>query len=150
MNTRFIELAGEVNTNMLRHVIERTAEALNQHQKPLNGSPALVLGAAYKREVDDMRESPALRIIDLLEDRGANVQYHDPFIPKLRPTRHYEIEMESVELSSQNLAQTDAVVIVTDHTGVDYESVVEHAPIVVDTRNATKNVQKSRDKIVKA
>jgi UDP-N-acetyl-D-glucosamine dehydrogenase len=148
VSTRFIELAGEVNTNMPRYVVERTAEALNQHKKALNGSRVLVLGVAYKRDVDDMRESPALRIIDLLAARGAEVSYHDPFVPSLPATRAYQLEMQSVPLTRNTLAAHDVALIVTDHTGVDYPLVCEHAPIVVDTRNTTRHIER-RDNIVK-
>ena len=150
VSTRFIELAGEVNTAMPRYVIERTAEALNERKKPLNGAKILILGVAYKKNVDDMRESPALRVIELLEERGAQVSYHDPFIPTLPPMRHHEIEMSSVPLDAKTVSGFDAVLIVTDHTDVDYGGVVEAAQLVVDTRNATRTVTGGRDKIVKA
>ncbi|MFC1612171.1 nucleotide sugar dehydrogenase [Myxococcota bacterium] len=150
VSTRFIELAGEVNTNMPRYVVERAAEALNKHKKALNGAKLLVVGVAYKRDVDDMRESPALRIIDLLQERGAQVSYHDPYVPSLPPTRRYELEMESVELDTESLRSFDAVIIITDHSGIDYDTMVQNAAIVVDTRNATRDVREGREKIVKA
>ena len=150
LNTRFIELAGEVNTNMPHYVIERTASALNAHKKPLNGSRILVLGAAYKRDIDDMRESPSLRVIELLQETGAEVSYHDPYVPRLPKMRRYNLDMESVALNAKSLHSYDAVIIVTDHTNVDYEMVVANAPLIIDTRNATRNITTGRDKIVKA
>ncbi len=150
INTRFIELAGEVNTAMPRYVVDRLAEGLNSAGKPVKGSDILVLGLAYKRDVDDLRESPALKIIDLLGERGAEVSYHDPFIPKMKKTRRYAFNLQSVELTPERLSASDAVLIVTDHTAVDYDRVVEHAPLVVDTRNATSGVTKHRERILKA
>ncbi|MEK7703927.1 MAG: nucleotide sugar dehydrogenase [Myxococcota bacterium] len=148
--TRFIELAGEVNTAMPRHVVDRTAEALNQRKKPLNGSKILMLGIAYKRDIDDVRESPALAIIELLRERGAEVSYHDPYVPATHEMRHHNLDMRSVELSDAALRTADVVLIITDHTSIDYERVVRLAPLVVDTRNATRNVTAGRERIVKA
>ena len=125
-------------------------EALNERNKTLNGAKLLVIGVAYKRDVDDMRESPALHIIELLEDRGAEVSYHDPFIPTLPPTRNHQLEMSSVPIDPATVKGFDAVLIITDHTKIDYGALVESAQLVVDTRNATKSVQHGRDKIVKA
>lgn len=150
LNTRFIELAGEVNTSMPLYVVERTAEALNRQAKALNGSRILVLGLAYKKDVDDTRESPAFRIIELLQARMAEVSYHDPHVPHMPLTRHHDLRMSSVELTESRLRDSDAVLIVTDHTAVDYERVVRYAPLVVDTRNATGSVSDARQKIVKA
>ena len=150
LQTRFIELAGEINTGMPHHVIARTMDALNDRGRALKGSRVLVLGLAYKRDVDDVRESPSLRIIELLEEKGALVSYHDPLIPKTKETRKHTLEMTSVPLTRETLAAQDAVVIVTDHTSVDYELVVDAAPLVVDTRNATRKVTKGREKIVHA
>jgi UDP-N-acetyl-D-glucosamine dehydrogenase len=137
VNTRFIELAGEVNTAMPRRVVERVAEALNDQAKAVKGSRVCILGVAYKKDVDDPRESPAFEILELLEGRGAHVSYHDPHIPRLPPMRHHTIRLESEALSPEYLAVQDCVVIVTDHSCVHYEWVVRHAPLVVDTRNAT-------------
>ncbi|MEE8410373.1 MAG: nucleotide sugar dehydrogenase, partial [Myxococcota bacterium] len=150
LSTRFIELAGEVNTNMPRYVIERTTEALNERSKALKGAKILVLGVAYKRDVDDVRESPALRIIELLADRGAEVTYHDSFVPKLLKMRRHDLEMSSTPLDLKALADQDAVLIITDHTDIDYAAIVENAQLVVDTRNATRDVSIGREKIVKA
>ncbi|MBI5508183.1 MAG: nucleotide sugar dehydrogenase [Deltaproteobacteria bacterium] len=148
--TRFIELAGDINTDMPRYVIERTAEVLNSQRKALNGCTILVVGVAYKRDIDDLRESPALRVIELLQERGVDVVYHDPFIPKLPATRKYRLEMSSRPLKPETFAQCDAAIIVTDHTGIDYQAIVDGVPLVVDTRNATKAVVKNRHKIYKA
>jgi UDP-N-acetyl-D-glucosamine dehydrogenase len=136
--TRFIELAGEVNTGMPYYVIEKTALALNRHKKCLNGSRILVLGLAYKRDVEDLRESPSLTIIELLRKAGVQVAYNDPFFPKVGHGRHYDLNMTCAPLD--NLAQYDAVLIVTDHTSYDYRRIVAESQIVVDTRNATKGI----------
>lgn len=138
LSTRFIELAGEINSGMPRYVVDRTAEALNTHRKALNGSKVLVLGLAYKKDVDDCRESPSFKVIELLEERGAEVSYHDPHIPVAPKTRNYDLERASVPLTRENLAGFDAALIVTDHSDVDYAAVVEHCPVVVDTRNAVR------------
>jgi UDP-N-acetyl-D-glucosamine dehydrogenase len=137
-HTRFIELAGEVNTGMPYYVIEKTALALNGHKKCLNGSRILVLGLAYKRDVDDLRESPSLTIIELLRKAGAEVFYNDPFFPKVGRGRHYDLNMTCTPLD--HLGQYDAVLIVTDHTSYDYRRIVAESQIVVDTRNATKGI----------
>ena len=136
--TRFIELAGEVNTNMPYYVIEKTALALNEHKKCLNGSHILVLGLAYKRDIDDLRESPSLTIIELLRKAGAQVEYNDPFFPTVGHGRHYALDMTCTPLD--DLGQYDAVLIVTDHSSYDYQRIVAEAKIVVDTRNATKGI----------
>ena len=148
--TRFIELAGEINTGMPRYVIARAMDALNDRGKALRGSRVLVLGIAYKRDVDDPRESPAFELIELLQEKGATVSYHDPYIPRVPKLRHYAISMTSIELTDEALASHDMVLIATDHTKVDYARVVRHARLVVDTRNATKAVTEGREKIVKA
>ncbi len=132
--TRFIDLASEINSEMPALVVERVARALNEKRKPVNGSRVLVLGVAYKKDIDDMRESPALDVIRLLEERGAVVVYHDPHVPSFREDGH---ERTSVEFTDDELSSADAVVIVTDHSVIDYQRVVDLAPLVVDTRNAT-------------
>jgi UDP-N-acetyl-D-glucosamine dehydrogenase len=150
--TRFIELAGEINTAMPHYVIERLSRALDErYARGLNGARLLLLGLAYKKNVDDTRESPALRMMELLEQRGAAVDYHDPFVPRIPPTRHYGpvAGRASVALSDEMLRSYDAVVIVTDHDGVDYRLVAEAAKLVVDTRNALRTTPR-RDNIVKA
>jgi UDP-N-acetyl-D-glucosamine dehydrogenase len=143
-HTRFIELAGEVNGSMPYFVIERTMAALNEHEKPLKGSRILVLGVAYKKDVDDLRESPALTIIELLRKRGAIVFYNDPYFAHVGRGRHYDLNMKNTPL--ENLAQYDAVLIVTDHSDYDYARIVAESKLVIDTRNATKELQS--DKIV--
>ena len=150
LSTRFIELAGEINTAMPQYVVERTAEALNQHRKPLNGSSVLVLGLAYKKNVDDLRESPSFPIIEMLQTRGATVCYHDPYVPQTMEMRDHHLQLRSVELTDALLQSVDAVVIVTDHTNIDYDRIVRLSPLVVDTRNATAPVTEHREKIVKA
>jgi UDP-N-acetyl-D-glucosamine dehydrogenase len=136
--TRFIELAGEINTAMPYFVLDHIAAALNDHRKPLKGSRVLVLGLAYKRDIDDLRESPSLTIIELLREKGATVAYNDPYFPTVGRGRHYDLNMTSTPLD--NLAQFDAVAIVTDHSSYDYASIVEQSQLVVDTRNATKGI----------
>jgi UDP-N-acetyl-D-glucosamine dehydrogenase len=148
--TRFIELAGEINTGMPQYVVDRLTEALNAERKAVCGSRVCVLGVAYKRDVDDARESPAFVIIELLQKRGAVVSYHDPHIPHLPRTRHFAVAMSSSPLTPEFLSGQDAVLIVTDHSACDYDLVVRHAPLVVDTRNATRNVKQGREKICKA
>ena len=143
--TRFIELAGAVNTDMPYFVIEHVADALNNHSKALKGSKVLVLGLAYKKDIDDLRESPSLTIIELLRDKGAIVSYNDPFFARVGHGRHYDLNMTNTPLD--NLGQYDAVLIVTDHTSYDYKKIVAEAKLVVDTRNATKGI--ISEKIVK-
>jgi len=137
--TRFIELAGEVNVNMPYYVIEQTAEALNSQRKALNGSKVLVLGLSYKKDIDDLRESPSLTIIELLRSRGAVVFYNDPYFPRVGHGRHYDLNMTNTPL--ENLGQFDCVMIVTDHSDYDYQAIVREAQLVVDTRNATKGIE---------
>ena len=147
--TRFIELAGEVNTAMPYHVVDAIATALNGHQKSLMGSRILVLGVAYKKDVDDLRESPTLKIMQLLGQRGAQVEYNDPYFPQLHKMRHYDYSgMRSVELTPKVLASYDCVVIATDHSSYDYPAIVEAAQLVIDTRNATRRIPRQRHKIV--
>lgn len=147
--TRFIELAGEINTSMPYHVVNAVADALNERRKALKGSRILVLGVAYKKDVDDLRESPSLTIMKLLEARGAIVQYNDPYFPRLHKMRHFDFShLSSVELTPENLAQFDCVLIATDHSSYNYDAIVEAAQLVVDSRNATRNVTVGREKIV--
>jgi UDP-N-acetyl-D-glucosamine dehydrogenase len=149
--TRFIELAGEINTAMPDYVVGQLLRTLNERGRSLKGARILILGVAYKRDVDDIRESPALEIITLLQGRGAKVSYHDPHIKKFPPLRHYpELRLKSVPLTRKLLRSCDAVVIVTGHSCVDYRFVVENSRLVVDTRNATRSVKKGRGKIVSA
>ncbi|MBI5368976.1 MAG: nucleotide sugar dehydrogenase [Planctomycetes bacterium] len=150
--TRFIELAGEINAGMPLWVVGRVMDALNERRQTLNGARILLLGAAYKRDVDDARESPALKIIELLEARGAQVAYNDPHIPRLPSFREYPHlkRMESQALTPDLLGATDCVVIATDHAAYDYQWIVDHSRLVVDSRNATAKVTRNRDRIVKA
>jgi UDP-N-acetyl-D-glucosamine dehydrogenase len=147
-STRFIELAGEVNTAMPYHVVESLAEALNNHKKSLKGSKVLVLGVAYKKDVDDLRESPTLKIMEILQKRGADFDYNDPYFPQLHKMRHYDYShMKSVPLNKETLTKYDAVLIATDHSSYDYALIVESSKLVVDSRNATKRVMRNREKI---
>jgi UDP-N-acetyl-D-glucosamine dehydrogenase len=136
--TRFIELAGEVNSAMPYFVIDQIANGLNEHAKAMKGSKVLVLGLAYKRDIDDLRESPSLTILELLRDKGAKVFYNDPYFPTVGRGRHYDLKMTCTSLD--NLGQYDAVVIVTDHTTYDYKAIVEQSKLIIDTRNATKGI----------
>lgn len=136
--TRFIDLAGEVNSQMPKYVVEKTAEALNSRKKPLNGSKILVLGIAYKKDVDDLRESPALTIIDLLRRAGAEVAYHDPYFPTVKAGRHYDLNLTCSSLN--DLGAYDCVLLVTDHSEYDYEQIANEAQLLVDTRNATHRI----------
>jgi UDP-N-acetyl-D-glucosamine dehydrogenase len=137
-HTRFIELAGEINAAMPYHVVATVGSALNQHRKTTNGARILILGIAYKKDIDDLRESPALTIIELLQKQGANVAYHDPYFPHIGRGRHYDLGMDRASLD--NLNDYDCVVIVTDHSDYDYETIVREAQLVVDTRNATGGI----------
>ncbi|MGA2071919.1 MAG: nucleotide sugar dehydrogenase [Terriglobia bacterium] len=147
--TRFIELAGEVNSSMPQYVVACVKDTLNERKQCLNGARILVLGIAYKKDIDDPRESPSLRIIELLRGEGAHVDYHDPYFPHLPKTRKYHFDLESVNLSPETLADYDAVVIATDHSSFDYPAIVRHARLVIDTRNATHDVLEHREKIVR-
>jgi UDP-N-acetyl-D-glucosamine dehydrogenase len=148
-STRFIELAGEINTAMPYHIVDSIAGALNNHKKSVKGSKILVLGVAYKKDVDDLRESPTLKIMQILQERGADFDYNDPYFPQLHKMRHYNYEhMKSVPLNAETLASYDAVIIATDHSSYDYGAIVDAAKLVVDTRNATRRVQRHRNKIV--
>ena len=150
LNTRFIELAGEVNTAMPQYVVDRVVESLNDEGKAVRGSRVCVLGVAYKKDVDDPRESPAFPILENLQERGARLSYSDPHVPRVPKMRHHQIEMASTPLSAEFLAEQDCVVIVTDHSRFDYDFIVEHSRLVVDTRNATAGCQPGRARIVKA
>jgi UDP-N-acetyl-D-glucosamine dehydrogenase len=153
VDTRFIELAGEINRAMPRLVVATLQEALNSRfARALKDASILVCGLAYKKNVDDLRESPALRIIEILRDFGAKVSYHDPFIPEMKPTREYGalLGMQSVPFDARTLSGFDAALIVTDHDAVDYAELVAHSRLVIDTRNATRAVIEGREKIVLA
>ncbi|MGB6393065.1 MAG: nucleotide sugar dehydrogenase [Candidatus Acidiferrales bacterium] len=147
--TRFIELAGEVNTAMPYHVVDAVAAALNDRERSLRGSRILMLGVAYKKDVDDLRESPSLKLLELLTQSGAKLDYNDPYFPALHKMRHYDYSnMRSVELKPETLAAYDCVLIATDHSGYDYDAIVRSAKLVVDTRNATRKVTQGREKVV--
>jgi len=150
-STRFIQLAGEINTSMPHYVVERIGSTLNDRSKAIRGAKILILGVAYKKDVDDVRESPALEIMEILQNQGAILSYSDPYIPRLHKMRHYDFSlMSSVSLTEEALKNQDVAVITTDHTNFDYQWIVDHAPLVVDTRNSTRNVVRGRDKIVRA
>ena len=150
--TRFIELAGEINSNMPRYVVGRLGEFLNDQMKPIKGSRICILGMAYKKDVDDPRESPSFELLELLMERGAILTYSDPHVPQLPRMRHYPHlpRMTSMELTPEFLSSQDCVLISTDHTAFNYNHIVQHARMVLDTRNATKNVVEGREKIYKA
>jgi UDP-N-acetyl-D-glucosamine dehydrogenase len=151
MTTRFIELAGEINTAMPGYVVNRVADALNERDKPVKGSKITLLGMAYKRDVDDPRESPGFELMDLLLAKGAIVNYNDPHIPTLPPMRHYpHLRMASQTLNPEYLQAQDCLLIVTDHSAYNWPWIVEHSPLIVDTRNATRAVMAYRERIVRA
>lgn len=151
LSTRFIELAGEVNSRMPEYVVQRLADFLNDIGKPIRGSKIALLGLAYKKDVDDPRESPSFVLMELLLGKGAVLTYNDPHVPRIPPMRHHDLpEMESTPLTPEYLAAQDCVLIATDHSAYDYDMIVRHSRLVLDTRNATKNVASGRDRIRKA
>ena len=151
LSTRFIELAGEVNTAMPAYVVSRVVEALNDRSKPLKGSKILILGVAYKKDVDDPRESPGLELMALLKARGAEVSYNDPHVPRLPTTRrHPELAGESLPITPELLRSRDCVLIVTDHSAYDWSTIVENSPLVIDTRDATRRVTGPRPNVERA
>ncbi len=150
MSTRFIELAGEINTSMPEYVIEHVALALNQYKKPINGSKILVLGLAYKKDVDDIRESPSIELIERLRDHGAKVDYNDPHVASTHKQREHDLKMKSVPLTPESLAGYDCVLISTDHSSYDYEMIVKNSQLIVDTRNACAKVRGSKRHVIKA
>ena len=149
--TKFIELAGEINTSMPLYVVHRLAEALNQAGKPIRGSKIGILGVAYKKDVDDPRESPSFKLMELLAERGAELSYSDPHIPTLPKMRSFKVlDIQSQDLTPEYLQSLDCALIATDHTAFDYDQIVQNCTLVIDTRNATKDVTKNRDRIYKA
>jgi len=148
--TRFIELAGEVNRSMPEYVVQRTALALNDRSKSVKGSKILVLGLAYKPDVDDVRESPSFELIEKLEHLGAEVDYHDPHVPATHKMREHDLQMKSIELSAAAIKSYDCVLIATHHAAYDWQQVADNAKLIVDTRNATRNVKGKREHIVLA
>jgi len=149
-STHFIELAGEINTNMPSYVVTRIGDALNEAGKCLKGAKVLILGIAYKKDIDDMRESPALEIIEILREKGAKVFYNDPFIPQIPKVRKHNIQLKSSRLTERFLRSMDAVAVVADHSSYDYDWIVANSRLFVDTRNATRAVKRNRKRIVKA
>lgn len=147
---RFIELAGEINTRMPEYVVEKLVAAVNEVGKSIKGAKVLVLGLAYKKDVDDLRESPSVTLIEMLKKRGAKVDYNDPYIPRTPKQREHDLRMTSKKLTDKMLAGYDCVLISTDHSCYDYDWIVKHANLVVDTRNACGKVKAGRSKIVKA
>lgn len=145
-----IALPGEINHAMPDFVVGKVVDALNERRQSLNGVRVLVLGVACKRDLDDMRELPALTLIDPLRKKGADVVYHDPYIPVVRRTRRYALSLASVPLTAEELGWADVVLVATDRSDVDYEFVVRASRLVVDTRNATRKVTTGREKIVRA
>lgn len=150
LNTRFIELAGEINTSMPQYVVQRTAEGLNRQRKSLFGAQVLILGIAYKPDVDDVRESPALRIIEILQAAGAEVRYHDPHVPRTKPMRKHQLQLASVPLTDDELESADVVVVVTHHSAVDYDRVFDRAALVVDTRGVLRHIDPTNPRLVRA
>jgi UDP-N-acetyl-D-glucosamine dehydrogenase len=148
--TRFIELAGEVNRSMPEYVVRKTALALNSRGKAVKGAKVLVLGLAYKPDVDDVRESPSFELIEKLEELGAAVHYNDPHVPATHAMRRYDLQMQSVPLSPEMLGGYDAVLVATHHAAYDWQMIADHARLVIDTRNALRNVKGRRDHIVMA
>ena len=147
--TRFIFLAGEINVHVPYYVVAKIQDALNERGRSIKGAKILILGVAYKKDVDDARESPALAIMDLLQKKGAVILYHDPYIPSLPSFRKYSFKLKSSPLTEQLLCRIDAAVVVTDHS-IDYQRIVKLAPLIIDTRNVTKGMDRYKKKIVKA
>jgi UDP-N-acetyl-D-glucosamine dehydrogenase len=143
--TRFIDLASEINSQMPAYVVEKVAQALNMDRKAVNGSRVLILGVAYKRDIDDVRESPALDVIRLLEDQGAEVVYYDPYVKSFSEDTH---TLERVDLTPDEIAAADAVVVITDHRDVDYQMVMNHATVIVDSRNVTGKLVQTKARVV--
>jgi len=147
LSTRFIELAGEVNANMPQWVVSKVADALNDRGKALKGAKILVLGIAYKKNVDDRRESPSLELMELLQAKGAEISYSDPHVPRFLKMRRHDFDLESVPLTPETLAAADCVLLATDHDRFDYELIKRHAPLIVDTRG---RYQEPAENIVQA
>ncbi len=150
MSTRFIELSGEINTAMPDYVVRRVGEALNTAKKPLNGSKILVLGLAYKKDVDDIRESPSIELIEKLKAAGAKVDYNDPYVKRTPKQREHDLRMQSKPLTVKSIGSYDCVLIATDHSDYDYPWIVKHAKLVVDTRNATGGIKNGKARVFKA
>ena len=149
-NSHFIELAGEVNTNMPNYIVSKISDALNRNGKCLKNSKVLILGIAYKKDVDDMRESPAVEIIEQLQEKGAEIYYNDPYIQEIPKLRKHDLNLKSSLLSENFLKNMDLVVIVANHSSYDYEWIVYNSKLIVDTRNATEPIKTGKNKIIKA
>ncbi|MGD1076494.1 MAG: nucleotide sugar dehydrogenase [Thermodesulfovibrionales bacterium] len=149
-STRFIELAGEINTDMPYYVVEKTIEALNANNKGIHDARILILGLAYKKDVDDTRESPSLKLMEIFQKKGAEVDYNDPYIPLPPKLRKYKLEKGSVPLTRENLGRYDCVIVATDHSAYDPDFILENAQLVVDTRNLIKNFKNHSHKVIKA
>lgn len=151
MNTRFIELAGEINTYMPYYVVEKTIEVLNKYKKSLNGAKILILGISYKKDIDDIRESPSLKLIEILREKAAEVDYNDPYVPKIPPTRKYKYDMSSVALTKENLSKYDLILLSTDHKYYkdNSEFIIENSELIVDSRNAFRTNGTINEKIYK-
>ncbi len=150
MATQFIELAGEINTKMPEYVIHKVADGLNQHRKSIKGSKVLVLGLAYKKDIDDLRESPSIELIELLQEKGAKVDYNDPFFKQTHKQREHDLQMKSKPLTAATIKSYDCVLIATDHSSYDYQWLVDNAKLIVDTRNATGDCKRKGNKVVMA
>lgn len=148
LHTRFIELAGEINGAMPKRVVHKIGKALNERDRALKGSKLLILGVAYKKDVDDMRESPALPIIERLEGLGAKVSYHDPHVLTMPKMRHHQIDKKSISLNQETISQFDAVIVITAHSQVNYDLVFSHAKLIIDTRGAYRSIK--NEKLVRA
>jgi len=149
-STRFIELAGEINTNMPYYVVQKTIDALNEKGKSMKGAKILILGLSYKKDIDDTRESPSLKIMELFKEKNTHVDYNDPYIPVLPKTRKYSFNKRSVPLNAANLANYDAVIIATGHTDYDTDFILKHSNVIIDTRNLIKNYDGYSGKVKRA
>jgi UDP-N-acetyl-D-glucosamine dehydrogenase len=149
-STRFIELAGEINTSMPYYVVSRTLEAMSRRGRALAGSNVLVLGLAYKKNIDDVRESPSFKVIELLQDQGASVTYHDPFVPRTHRMRRHDLRLSSRGLDDASLASVDCAIVLTDHDGIDYGRLADRVPLVIDTRDACRRRLGHRENVVPA
>jgi UDP-N-acetyl-D-glucosamine dehydrogenase len=148
--TKFIELAGEVNTAMPYYVVQQVMYGLNSRKKSINGSRILVLGVAYKKDVDDPRESPSFKLMKLLQEKGAEVHYNDPHIPVLKPMRKYTFNLKSADLTAETISSMDCLLLATDHSAYDYQFILDHAKLIVDTRNAFNGLPGKAEKVVQA
>ncbi|MBW2485665.1 MAG: nucleotide sugar dehydrogenase [Deltaproteobacteria bacterium] len=148
--TKFIELAGEVNTAMPYYIVQRVMEALNSRKKSINGSKILLLGMAYKKDVDDPRESPSFKLMELLQEKGAEVHYNDPYIPVLSRMRKYSFNLKSADLTAETISSMDCILLATNHSAYDYQFILDHAKLIVDTRNAFNGLRGKAEKVVPA